>query len=382
MKRKFTSFISLGLLLCLSMSLFSCYPAMMAIEQTADSGEIEEIASDVLTEVEITSISTNTRRASLFMKVNSNYMLNKNSRAAIYDQDGFIYGSPYKINGVVYVPARPIARDFLGGGYGWANDDGSAFNLTASGKTAVVTVNSVHAVYNGTAITLDNPPLLVKGDGCEREYLVVGLSDVEKIFPGYYVTYDEMGLIGISASKNIFNRDNDLNDMVNVMKSFIYDKTSESELYSKIEENTNGFDHPYLIGSDDKFDYMHSVYIGEVEDEVYMKILERQVTLAQSSYELFTTLPRLPANPTFKVYAYERDPGKYKALAFEITNPFSGINNGQVWSDSKDYTYHKGPDENGYCWPSVLHDEDNGPHYNDGYDYAGGRNSAGVSYAG
>ena len=381
MKNKFAALISLGLLFCVALSLFSCYPATEWEPQLLDTEiEVREPDKEIV-EVETAAISSY-KDSSLFMKVNSNYMLSKGARAAIYsDAEGAVWGSPYKIDGVVYVPAKPIATVYLGGNYGWADSVGNSFKLVCSGKTAVVVPGSNKAVYDGAEITLDNPPLLVKGEKCDNEYLVIGLSDVEKLFRGQYVTYDEMGLIGISASKNIFNRDTELNAMVDLMKSFIYDFTSAAELKEMIKTNTNNFDHPYLVGSEEKFAYMNQVYTGEAEDEAFLKMLERQVDLAENYFERFTTLPDSPANPTYTEKANEKNPEKYKHLVVELTNPFSGIKEGEVWSDSDLYFYHKGPDANGYCYPSVLGDSDNGSHYNDGYDWAGSRNSAGVSYA-
>ena len=375
MKKKF-SIIALCLLFAAIVSMFSVYPAIEL--DTADVAE--DISSKKIETVTETAVSSSVE-SGLLMKIGSNYMLNKGSRASIYNQDGHVYGSPVKVNGVVYVPARPIARDYLSGSYGWANSDGTAFNLTTSGKTAVVTIGSCAAVFDGSAITLDAPPVLVKGEGCENTYLCVALSDVEKLFYGQYVTYDDMGLIAICSTANVFNRDTDLNAMVNLMKRFIFDYTSESDMYSMISENTNGFDHPYLIGSTEKFDYMYSVWSEAVEDEFYHGLLEYQILKADGFFERFTTLPDEPANYTFEVKASERDPGKYAHLAFEINNPFSGIKEGEIWTDSESYTYHKAQDENGDYFPSVLHDTDNGPHYNDGYDYAGSRNSAGVNYS-
>ena len=374
--KKSVALVSSALLLSLSLSLFSCYPARVAPEaQDADdeaSTEIEEIVS-----AETSSMSSSTKRAALFMKVNSNYMLNKNTRAAIYDRDGFIYGSPYKINGVVYVPIKPIITDYLGGSCGWDNNDGTTFLITDknSTKVAVVAPGSANAVYNGTAITLDYAPLLVKGEGCDKEYLVVAISDVEKLISGIYVTYDEMGLIGISSSKNIFNRDSDLKVMVELMTSFIYDFSTTDELLEMMEENTNNFDHPYLIVTGDSLSYMRDVYNGVIDDPTYKGWLDGYIEDAEGYFERFTTLPDKPANPDYTVKACETNPQKYEYLAVEITNPYSGIKEGELWTNKSGYMYAKtvktvvDGEEVTYYYPSKLGDSDNGAHFNAGYDY-------------
>jgi hypothetical protein len=81
-------------------------------------------------------------------------------------------------------------------------------------------------------------------------------------------------------------------------------------------------------------------------------------------------------------YAYQRSPEKYKYLAFEITNPFTGIKEGEEYTDKSFYDYlgkDKGYDANGDGFIDYFGCQ--GPHYNDGYDYAGSRNSFGVNYA-
>ena len=89
--------------------------------QLLDSEILVGDPTEEIVEVETTAITSYIGN-SLFMKVNSNYMLNKGSRAAIYsDGNGVVWGSPYKINGVVYVPAKPITTVYLGGEYGWAD---------------------------------------------------------------------------------------------------------------------------------------------------------------------------------------------------------------------------------------------------------------------
>ncbi len=399
MKKRISAFVCLCLIFSFAVALFYHYPPVVAEEQDAS-----ELLSDIVNSGEVVieeSALTSSVNSGLIMKVGSNYMLNKNSKAAIYNQDGFIYGSPVKHEGVVYVAIKPIATVFLGGNYGFAsaNYPSGSYSVSAAGVTSVITLGSTDAIVGGSRVTLSNEPFLAKGEDCDKEYTVISIDDVHKIFPSLYVTYDDMGLIGISTAENIFNRETDLADMVSLMKRFIYSIPAEDDFYNQLKENTDNFDHPYLIADEEKFTYLNNVYKEakalEEKDpgklgETIEKWLLYWADYSERLFERFTTLPDEPANPTYETKVNELLPTKYEHLVVEITNPFSGIKEGELYTDKwkNDENGNKVPafeyayqDSDGYYWPSKLHGDKNGQHYNDGYDWAGSRNSNGVSYA-
>ena len=318
---------------------------------------------------------------SVIMKTGSDYMLYGGAqRNPIFENNsGEAYGAPFKKDGVVYVPFEPFLKVtkypiFVRG-------DGISYDISTETGTSSITLDRDTAVINGKRVALKHPPLLAKDpDNSENTYPVISKDDIEAIFPGFYVTYDDMGFILFSRGKDVLNRAHDLKKMVELTEDVIYGFDGEDELYEKLKAGTNNFDHPYLIVTDEKISYMQGVYGGTIEDLYYKKFLDAQLELADGYFERFTTLTDNPANPTYFTKACEQKPEKYKHLAHELTNPFTGIKEGEAWTDSAEFTYHKAPDENGYIYQSVLWDEDNGPHFNDGYDYAGSRNSEGVNY--
>ncbi len=383
----------------------------------------------------------------IIMKIGSDYMLNRNNREPIFvnKDTGKPYGAPVKRDGIVYVPFEPFLSAT---GYPvYPHEDGISYDISTAAGSSTLTLNRDVAIINGKRVELTAAPMLVKDPDDETNtYPVIAMNDVEKFFQGYYITYDDMGMIIFSEGKNVISRKTDLKQMLSLMKSFIYDYSGAGdltdeelgELYDKIETNTKGFDHPYLLADQEQFDTMNKIYEGEITgQDMYREWLKNFVEKCDANFNKFAQLPAeredakkiretdeygfignlmaRPANESYTKYAYETNPGKYKLLAYEITNPFSGIKEGMFFSDiwrtasKKDavnlsdeekayqniwkvanngnvtypfYKYAAAPDENGYYYPSVLHQNDtNGKHYNDGYDYAGGRNSYAVEYA-
>ena len=307
--------------------------------------------------------------AGMIMKTGSNYMLSKNVKRAIYvnSDTGAVYGAPRKIDGVVYLPFEAILEST---GYPvLVHDDGISYDISTAAGSSTLTLGRDSAVVNGERVALKAAPVMIADpNNPENTYPVIAMDDVEKFFPGYYVSYDDMGFIAITTKENALTRENDLAYMLTLMKKFIFDDPTEEELYEKVKANTNDFDHPYLIADDEKFEFMNDIYEGRAEDETYKSWLDSAVKKADELYKFYTTLPKNPANETYKSYAYLKEDGlKYKHLAFEITNPFYGIKDGEVWTDSPLYDYCGPADEDGNYWGK------RGDEYNDGYDWAGSR---------
>ena len=301
------------------------------------------------------------------MKLGSNYMLANNKRKAIFtnSETGKAYGAPGKVNGIVYVPFEAILEST---GYPvFVHDDGISYDISTAKGTSSLAIGRDTAVVNGEKIPLAAAPILLRDpDDESNTYPAIAMEDVEKFFQGYYVDYDEMGLLAVTEAENVFDRNSDLKYMIEIMKSFIFDYTEEEEMFEMLKENTNNFDHPYLLADEDTFKYMRDVWDGNTEDDFYRTWLEKFVKEAEGNFTKFTRMPANPANYTFKTPAYENTPNKYQYLAFEITNPYYGIKDGQVWSDKPELGYdYCGPaDENGDYWGKK------GSHYNDGYDWA------------
>ena len=253
----------------------------------------------------------------LVMKVGSNYCLDTGVKRNIFEKDGVAYGAPVKIDGVVYIPLQAIL-DWIGYPM-YQHDDNKSFDISTEKGSTFITVGRNTATANGKLIPLDSAPGYATDSVTGEGYLVVSVGDVAKLFEGYNVTYDEMGLVAISLSdKPVFDRATDIDMMLDLMKRFIYDYNTEEGYYNAVKANTNNFDHPYILANQDDFDYLNSAYIAEEGAEGYdarlkgyLEAVEKQ---AAAVYAEFAN-----ADPSAN--------GKY--LAAEIINPnIDAENNG------------------------------------------------------
>lgn len=207
---------------------------------------------------------------SLMLKVGVNYGLYAKQRKAILTDSitELPYGAPIKNGGKVYVPFQAVL-DYIG--YpSFKHDDNMSYDFATDKGSALLTVGRDTATVNGNLVALTSAPMMVADEATGKEYVVIALDDVETLFDGYYVTYDDMGLIIISEKDELLNRDHDLETMLSYMCMFIYDYISGDEYYSRTKSNTQNFSHPYLLADQAKFDYLHKVYKGE-EDDPYLK---------------------------------------------------------------------------------------------------------------
>ncbi|MBQ7363771.1 MAG: hypothetical protein IJW48_04905 [Clostridia bacterium] len=229
--------------------------------------------------------------SSLTMKVNTpNALINGEKTLLFTDEEGNGYGAPYKENGVVMVPLEPIL-DYVGSPYRY-NSDGLACDVYANGEYRSIAVGRDLMMIGDTEYLLSAPPT-IKTDGGNK-VIYIGLDDVEKIFAGYYVTYDEIGFISIATVDDYLNRDTDEDYMRNLMRTFVYDAVNTETIYETVKENTNDFDHPYLYVNQDRFDYLYDVYHSVPGDEIYdadlWTYIDNAVKQAQKYYLQYVNL--------------------------------------------------------------------------------------------
>ena len=194
--------------------------------------------------------------ASLVMKVNSGNSLKRGVKTALS-------GAPYKENGVVYVPLDAVKS------YTGKNPTSGYTSVTKGGVT------------------------------------YIAMNDVEAYFDGYYVTYDEVGLIFIATYDEFLDRDHDELLMHETAKRFIYtdidfreitnldgkniidvstsspisnvdtyiDRFDFSDLESMILANvadSNGkLQHPFILADQAKFDSLNATYLASEGDDAY-----------------------------------------------------------------------------------------------------------------
>jgi hypothetical protein len=96
-----------------------------------------------------------------------------------------------------------------------------------------------------------------------------------------------MGLIVIAKKDNVVSRAIDFQYMLELMQKFIFDEQTGDAYYEVAKKNT-GFDHPYLIATDDTFDAMRAAYAltegSEGYDAGYKKQLDNAIAAADAVY--------------------------------------------------------------------------------------------------
>jgi hypothetical protein len=219
----------------------------------------------------------------LCMKVGVNYALVRNERQPIFE--GGKYGGPVKIDGEVRI-SLDLLLDYIGFPY-LIHPDEASYDITTGTTATYVTVGRTVATVAGERVILNSAPGYVTAQSGEK-YLTIGISDIEKLFPGWAVTYDEMGLILIyeeiissetGEKVDIVNRHDDLGAMLSIMKKFIFGVNldnnvkedyinSGKEIYDDVKEHTTqkdgdnetSFNHPYLVADQKTFNTLKEKY--------------------------------------------------------------------------------------------------------------------------
>lgn len=293
---------------------------------------------------------------SLTMKVNSHNALLFGKKVKLFDDgDGISYGAPYKENGVVMVPLKPLL-EYMGAPYRY-NSDGLGCDVYVGGEYRSIAAGRDSIRIDGTDYILSAAPTVRTENG--KAVFYIGLEDVERIFNGYYVTYDEVGFISISPFDDYVNRDTDEDFMRNVMRSFVYDSIDESTIVDTVLSNTDNLKHPYLYVKQDRFDYMYNCYNGDVGSESYDADLhlyiEDSVKKAQNYY---------------KKYALIDENGNYAGLKRgQYVYSSGGMASWVTDTEGKYDAYYKKylSSENDHSISVMPYPDNNG------YDYAGNR---------
>ena len=163
--------------------------------------------------------------------------------------------APVSVGGKAYLPVDVLAKHL---GYS-VSASGDTLTLTKSDASTVkLNVGSYNASIGSSTVSLGEKVANVDG-----EYAVIYYGDVEKLFSGYYGSYNDMGVVVVSPVKGYAKIATDM-ALVDVMKRFIFDSIDEN----KQQVNAVDFDtftaatakHPYLLASQSDFDYYKSIY--------------------------------------------------------------------------------------------------------------------------
>lgn len=246
----------------------------------------------------------------LIMKVGSTYALSAGQRILLEDgtQDNVYSGPAIKIDGKVYVPLQAILNWI---GYPmFTHEDGISYDIATENGSTFITVGRNSATANGELVPLEAAPILVKEETFGNDYICVALNDIENLFKGYYVTYDDMGLLAISQGENLFKRESDLQLMLDVMRMFVY---GENTGYYEQVRATTGFDHPYLVANDDDFQSIRDAYNAPVGNEPLKSYINKVLADAEVVYNNYAVESGNPATNNGKL------------LRGEVINPREGV---------------------------------------------------------
>ncbi len=278
--------------------------------------------------------------ASLTMKVGSNNALLKGEKIKLFeDSDGNAYGGPFKENGKVMVPLEPILN-YTSTPVRY-NSSKLACDIFIGGEYRSIAVGRDTIMVAGKEYNLAHAPML-KSFG-ENRIVFICLDDVERIFGGFYVTWDEVGFISIVEKYDDYvNRDSHEEFMLETMKRFIYDEVSEGEIYQMAYEHTNGFDHPYLYTTQERFDELYAVYHSVPGDEIYDEDLFRYIHEAvKYADEYVRKYAKLEENETVYVGLMQ---GRWQYSSQGIVSKWDTSPS----SDNHSIAVQPYPDSNGY----------------------------------
>ncbi len=227
----------------------------------------EEIPKTVVIDGAVTEKTTwDYLEESLSMKIGVNYALLNNKQVNIWDhingasEGATDFGAPVVKDERILLPFD-IILDYIGTGY-FVHEDGKSYDISTGTGATYLTMGRNLATVNGKVVELSMAPGYYTDPVTGEKYAVIDMNDVERILPGYYVTYDSMGLVVICEADNIVQREKNLTDMLDLMNRFIYNFIDEEEVYSRAKELTNDFTHPYLLGGQDVYDRITAIYNG------------------------------------------------------------------------------------------------------------------------
>ncbi len=206
--------------------------------------------------------------SALSMKVGVDYCYTNKTRMPIATaEDETVYGAPVKQDGEILISLNKVLN--YAGLPSYVHPDGNYVDVAIDFGATYIIVGKDTATVGGESIRLNAAPcyVTVKKDVLENgstveksySYIAIALSDVEKLFPGFYGDYDDMGYITVSKYENILDRSENLNYMIAVMKEFVFDYFTGDEIYEDVE-SYSGFDHPYILATGDDLDRLYNEY--------------------------------------------------------------------------------------------------------------------------
>ena len=208
----------------------------------------------------------------LCMKLGVSSALVRNTKQSLAD-----YCNPEIIDGKVMIPLT-LFLDFIDYPY---YVHGESYDITTGTSATYITIGRDTANVDGVRIELSAAPgYLTNAKG--EQVPVIAAEDIPNIFPGWLLTYDDMGLIIIYSGEQsedgeaLIHRDTDLDVMLTIMKKFIFDTVTtdeEGKAFDEVELSyiatgkkvlsdvvANSTAHPYIFTNQATFDNLNSIY--------------------------------------------------------------------------------------------------------------------------
>ena len=236
-------------------------------------------------------------------------------------------------------------------------------------STLSMKIGAENAKLNSQQIELENVPLLINDDiycpldiieevtnkTCPENY-VVTIDDsryihVDNIFYAFGVAtkvFKDMGLIQIGTTQYTLQDDASYEDIMKLMKTFVFNLPTETDILNAVSNNTNNYTHPYLLADADRFSELKAIYnagkagtLKTDEEKQLYAYISKYIDSAISNLDTYCGIKengnyngilssKIPVNNNYKSYnnnGYDNGgrttintgPLTYFAFAYQIT---------------------------------------------------------------
>ena len=249
-----------------------------------------------------------TIKDALCLKVGVNSALWKNKKKSLSD-----YATPEIIDGNLMIPLT-LLLDFIDYPV-YVHSNGESYDITTGSSATFITIGRDTASVNGEIIDLSVAPGYITNESGKKVPLIAA-DDIKKIFPGWLLCYDDMGLIIIYQGEEsedgapLLHRDSDLETMLDIMKRFVFDIVTEDENGKEFDEEEqsylatgeqvytdigkNSVSHPYIFTNQSTFDNLSKTYYAlkdvDVKVQQYLKTIVEKANAIYTRYALERTV--------------------------------------------------------------------------------------------
>ncbi len=291
----------------------------------------------------VSAAASSTYKNELWLLTDYEYGMSSGSRFAI---DGGAMPYAYE-TGTAYIPLSAVCH-YAGASYAV---DGSTVTVTRSdGSTATLTVGQV--AWSGGEFLL--PVTMI--DGC----VYLSILSANDIFSLKSFYNSDIGLVVFSRSSMSYSKSySSLSTQIDTLSSLLFDRPSQSTVYSDISAYATATEHPRILVNQDDFDRLRNAYGNTDGDDRFSTSINAYVV---GGLSVFNTYFKLSGDGTVE--------WKHDNTTELLRQPYYVYDeNGNRLIGENTYTY---TDENG----EEITVECGGSGRGDGYD-VGGRSNVG-----